>query len=393
MPNLRRGMMAAAGAAGGSASQGTMWAWGQNEQGDLGLGTSSYTPTSSTVQVGSQTNWQSVDLDDYGICKVGCSDSATIAIDGDGKLYTWGSGGDGRGGRGNTTAVCVPTQVGARTDWATCSGGYGGWATTTGGEWWFIGGSNGFGQGGQGSTTTSKYSSPVQIGSETYWAKTAGVINMAYGITNHGADGGGKLYAVGSSASGQLGQGDTTSHCSPVQIGSDTTWKLVACNAASFVALKTDGTIWSCGLNDKGQLGDGSTTNRSSPVQIGSGTDWAYITIGWQKLTWAIKTNGTLWGWGYNYYGSVGDGSTTNRSAPVQVGSLTDWKLICGDSYTAAAVKTDGTLWTWGRGNIGNLGDGTTANRSSPVQVGSDTDWLSVGPNGQAWHMQAIRSV
>ena len=82
MPNVKRGMMAAAGAAGGSASQGTMWAWGQNEQGDLGLGTSSYTPTSSTVQVGSQTNWQSVDLDDYGICKVGCSDSAAIAIDG-----------------------------------------------------------------------------------------------------------------------------------------------------------------------------------------------------------------------------------------------------------------------------------------------------------------------
>ena len=97
------------------------------------------------------------------------------------------------------------------------------------------------------------------------------------------------------------------------------------------------------------------------------------------------KTDGTLWGWGYNYYGSIGDGSTTDRSSPVQIGSLTDWKLVGSNSYTPTAIKTDGTLWSWGRGGTGNLGDGTTANRSSPVQVGSDTDWVSFGPNNQGW--------
>ena len=92
----------------------------------------------------------------------------------------------------------------------------------------------------------------------------------------------------------------------------------------------------------------------------------------------AVKTDGTLWSWGHNNVGNLGDGTTTNRSSPVQVGALTTWSTVGAGYSFAAAVKTDGTLWTWGYNTSGQLGDETTTNRSSPVQVGGLTTWLRV---------------
>jgi alpha-tubulin suppressor-like RCC1 family protein len=84
-----------------------------------------------------------------------------------------------------------------------------------------------------------------------------------------------------------------------------------------------------------------------------------------------------LWSWGYNGDGQLGDGTTTNKSSPVQIGALTTWSKISG-GYFSMAIKTDGTLWSWGYNNKGQLGDGTTINKSSPVQVGALTTWSSV---------------
>jgi alpha-tubulin suppressor-like RCC1 family protein len=90
----------------------------------------------------------------------------------------------------------------------------------------------------------------------------------------------------------------------------------------------------------------------------------------------AIKTDGTLWGWGQGYAGRIGDGTTTTRNSPVQIG--TDWVLASEATYTSGAIKTNGTLWTWGYNNQGQLGQGNTINRSSPVQVGVLTTWVHV---------------
>ena len=114
----------------------------------------------------------------------------------------------------------------------------------------------------------------------------------------------------------------------------------------------------------------------SSPVQIGSLTTWAKIAAG-NNFSAAVKTDGTLWTWGSNNYGQLGDNTSTSKSSPVQVGALTTWANVsCGDTHTLA-VKTDGTLWAWGANGDGQLGQGNAISRSSPVQVGTATNWLS----------------
>ena len=148
----------------------------------------------------------------------------------------------------------------------------------------------------------------------------------------------------------------------------------------TLLALKSDGTLWTWGDNSKGQLGNGNTTGTDSnvPVQIGSATDWIAIAAG-KDHTLAIKRNGTLWAWGRNYYivtgGQLGLGDKLNRFAPTQVGADTNWAHVAAGSYHTVAVKTNGTLWTWGENSQGQLGLNDTAERLFPTQVGTDTNW------------------
>ena len=156
--------------------------------------------------------------------------------------------------------------------------------------------------------------------------------------------------------------------------------ELVACGNIHTIAMKSDGTLWAWGYNGGGQLGDGTTMDRSSPVQVGTAKNWAQVACG-DSHTIALKTDGTLWAWGNNYNGQLGDGTTIQRISPVQVGTATNWaQVACGDYHTIA-IKSDGTLWTWGWNIYGQLGDGTSGTltqRNSPVQIGTDTNWAQV---------------
>jgi alpha-tubulin suppressor-like RCC1 family protein len=136
--------------------------------------------------------------------------------------------------------------------------------------------------------------------------------------------------------------------------------------------------LW--GQNDHGQLGNESTTNVSSPVQtVSAGTNWKLVSAGIYH-TAAIKTDGTLWLWGRNNYGQIGDNSRVSKSSPVQtIASGNNWKQVsCAGRFTAA-LKTDGTLWTWGQNTSGQLGDGTTTSKSSPIQtIAGGTNWKEI---------------
>jgi alpha-tubulin suppressor-like RCC1 family protein len=225
---------------------------------------------------------------------------------------------------------------------------------------------------------------------------------------------GNNLFGQGYNPNGGIGNGNTTSFSSPIQIGSLTNWKQIAQGYGHTKAIKTDGTLWSWGQD--GYIGAslspvqvGTSTNwrqiacsgttfaltnqgalyyfqTSSPTQIGSLTNWKSISSSRLHQA-AIKTDGTLWTWdnsgstGNNSYGELGLGNTNEYSSPVQVGSLTNWKQVQTFHYHTLAIKTDNTLWAWGRNTEGQLGLGDTTNRSSPVQVGSLNDWkqLPVG--------------
>ena len=142
------------------------------------------------------------------------------------------------------------------------------------------------------------------------------------------------------------------------------------------VAVKTDGTLWSWGEGATGRLGHGNTTDRSSPVQVGALTTWAAASAG-GDFSGAIKTDGTLWTWGRNTSGRLGLGNTTDYSSPKQVGALTSWSLLsCGFTSHTLVIKTNGTLWGFGSNVNGELGQGNTTANSSPVQVGALTSWL-----------------
>ncbi len=191
---------------------------------------------------------------------------------------------------------------------------------------------------------------------------------------------------------GVLGTNNHTNYSSPVQtIAGGTNWKSVSCGVGVIGAIKTDGTLWVWGYNSDGQLGTNNITDYSSPVQtIAGGTNWKSVSCGGSH-TGAIKTDGTLWVWGYNYSGQLGTNNITDYSSPVQtIAGGTNWKSVsCGQYYTGA-IKTDGTLWMWGV--YGALGVNDTVHRSSPVQVSPDILWKNINCSSTNTYSVAIGS-
>ena len=204
---------------------------------------------------------------------------------------------------------------------------------------------------------------------------------------------GNTLFTWGRNGYGQLGDNTSVAKSNPVQtIATGINWKQIASGTYHTEAVKVDGTLWCWGYNNQGRLGDNTTTDRSSPIQtITFGTNWKQVSCGYHN-TAGIKTDGTLWNWGYNYNGQLGDNTIVRKSSPVQTVAFgTNWKQVSSGYYNRAAIKTDGTLWCWGKNSYGQLGDNTTTGRSSPVQtITYGTNWkqVSCGLN----HTAAIKT-
>jgi len=180
----------------------------------------------------------------------------------------------------------------------------------------------------------------------------------------------GTTIAWGKNEHYQLADSTKTNRSSPVNVSGIS--NVIAVSAGSWgyhsVALKADGTVWAWGNNSAGQLGDGTTVQKSSPVQVSSLTGIVAIATGSDHVV-ALKSDGTVWAWGQNDYGQLGDGTTTNSNVPVQVSGLAGIVAIeAGDSHSIA-LKSDGTVWAWGKNGNGQLGDGTTTNSTFPVQA------------------------
>lgn len=331
-------------------SDGTLWTWGKNTQGQLGIGNN--TNQSLPMQVGVANDWVSVSV----------GTDFTLAIKSNGTLWAWGLNDYGQLGIGNTTNQNIPIQVGTQTNWAKVDAGYDhAMALKSTGTLWAWG-RNYRGEVGNGNTT--QQNSPIQIGVATDWTSIDAGYSNSFAIKSNGT-----LWGCGFNGYGQLGMGTTGDVLSGiVQIGTATNWASVAGGGYHSIAIKTNGTLWSCGYNTSGQLGLGNTTSQTTWTQVGSLTTWADISTG-ENHSHGLRTDGTLWAWGDNGLGQFGIGNTTNQNVPTQVGAATNWTSVDIGWDNTMALRSDGTLWGSGLNQNGGLGIGNTTNQNTLVSV------------------------
>ena len=350
-----------------------LWTWGLNTSGQSG--TNDRIQYSSPVQLPG-TQWR----------QFNATYASSRATKTDGTLWAWGYNAAGQLGQNNTTDYSSPTQV-PGTQWDKIATGEGNGvtlATKTDGTLWSWGYNY---QGRLGHNDIVWKSSPIQVPG-TQWTNP-----HANGYSSFCFKTDGTLWAWGTNGNGQLGQNDKINRSSPIQIPG-TQWTSISGSLIDLtLATKSDGTLWSWGYNGQGQLGLNDTIRRSSPTQI-PGTQWSTnpksLSGGGTSNSFAIKTDGTLWAWGSNAYGVLGQNDQILRSSPVQIPG-TQWsKVEAGYAQHVAGLKTDGTLWTWGRNTWGQLGDNTITTRLSPVQV-PGTQWYDI--DSGSYHKMAIKQV
>jgi alpha-tubulin suppressor-like RCC1 family protein len=218
-------------------------------------------------------------------------------------------------------------------------------------------------------------------GSTTQSATYAGVTGLSNGVAqvSAGEDNSmalttdGTVWTWGNEA--QLGTGSTADSTVPVQVPGLAGMTQVAAGLGFDLALRSDGTVWAWGLNAFGQLGDGNTGFSGTPVQVTGLTGVTQIAAG-NAFSLAVRSDGTAWAWGWNFSGQLGDGSTTDSDVPVQVAGLSNVIQIAAGNSSAMAVRVQirrgssiRTVWTWGINSAGELGDGTRTDRSTPELV------------------------
>lgn len=200
----------------------------------------------------------------------------------------------------------------------------------------------------------------------------------------------GTVWSWGVNNYGQLGDGSTVNRLTPALVKGESGKGIlsdidaIATRTYYTIALKRDGTVWTWGRNDYGQLGDGTTVNKSNPVQVkgpgGAGflTEITAVAAG-NNHTLALKKDGTVWAWGYNIDGRLGDGSAISRTTPVQVkgpggnGFLTEVAAITTGYRHSVALKKDGAVLAWGYNADGQLGNGVAGDRNTPSRVKNET--------------------
>ncbi|MEX5636596.1 RCC1 domain-containing protein [Parafrankia sp. FMc2] len=274
--------------------------------------------------------------------------------------------------------VGLPAAASAAPDAATGSAGaeYAFAPSYTARAW----GANTAGQLGNGSTTSSLVPVPVTEVTGLDDARTiVGGNDSAYAVRGDGT-----VWAWGLNDAGQLGNGTQINSTVPVQVAGLTGIRAIAASTSALgvsgvgYALRNDGTVWAWGLNDAGQLGNGTQINSTVPVQVIGLTGIRAITAD-RGSAYALRRDGTVWAWGDNTYGQLGTGAGPTSLLPVQVTGLSSIRAVAARSGSAYALRSDGTVWAWGLNNLGQLGNGLTGTNSLfPVPVSGLTSVRSI---------------
>jgi alpha-tubulin suppressor-like RCC1 family protein len=352
--------------------EGNLWSWGSAElYGSVGDNTSINKSTPVTTSAGGN-NWK----------QVSTGNELSTAIKTDGTLWTWGLNNQGQLGTNDTILMrCTPvTTFAGGTNWKQVDcGAYHIAAIKTDGTLWTWGRNN-FGQLGI-DDAVNRCTPVTTFAGGTNWKQVScGGYHMSAIKTD------GTVWTWGRNTVGAIGDNTTNDIYTPVTtFAGGTNWKQVGCGYNITSAIKTDGTLWTWGFNDRGQLGVNNTTTRRTPVTtFAGGTNWKQV-AGGSSHTLAIKTDGTLWVWGSNDFGVLGinQNISSTRCTPVTTfAGGTNWKQVASDKKShTAAIKTDGTLWIWGRNIYGELGNNTIINRSTPVTTfAGGNNWKNVSP-------------
>lgn len=355
----------------GIKTDGSLWTWGYNEHGQLGLNDT--VSRSSIVQVGTS-SWIAVRAEGR-------------AIRSDGALFAWGFANASQG-LNDLIHRSSPTQVGT-SSWTALGLFH---AIRSDSSLFALGGYNFYG--GLGDWTTINRSSPIQLGSQTLTGSVSSPVQVGTSswtqvlasTTMRAIRSDGGLFVWGSNATGEHGLNDRIQRSSPVQVGTSS-WTLVGGAYAgtfppsgSTYAIRNDGGLFTWGYASTGELGDNTTTHRSSPVQVGT-SSWTKVSSGGRNYGLAVRSGGALFAWGLNEIGNLGLNDRLHRSSPVQIGT-SSWSQVAAVDRYSYAIRSDGALYGWGtNGSTTNsLGDVFTghAHRSSPVLLGNGTRLGSV---------------
>ena len=401
-------------------TDGSVWAWGDNLHGELGDGTTRprSTPehlvdrtgatglaaglgfTTILEPNGTALGWGDNEFGSVGdgttttrlhavpvavltpIVDVGPGIGHTVALASDGTVWAWGLNDHGQVGDGSATQQPTPVQV-AGLDSATqvSAGDFFSLAVRSDGTlWsWGVGAPGVLGNGG---ITSQAVAQPV-AGLSNVVTASAGV-SHALALKRDGS-----VWAWGYNGNGEVGEPTTTTtQRSPLMVQGLANIVAVSAGSGFSLALRGDGTVWAWGLNAAGQLGDGTTTSRAAPVQVLGLTGVTRISAGTTQAL-ALEADGTVWAWGDDSNGQLGDGGSTNQSTPVQVPGLTDAVAVSA-GRGSAAVDADGTLWTWGWNYRGGLGNGlTSGTQATPAAVTGIAAVTSIAAS-ENWLMTAI---
>jgi alpha-tubulin suppressor-like RCC1 family protein len=314
----------------------------------------------------------------------------------DATLYAWGSPGAGVLGDNSTVEKSSPVSVvGGFTDWINVKAGYAAFGIRANGTLWGWG-YNADGQVGDNSIIDK--SSPVAVVGGFTWTNISAAKYHSIGVRSNGT-----LWGWGRNQYGQLGNNAVANRSSPVSVvGGFTDWVSASAGRTCSIGVRANGTLYAWGSNFNGQLGASlaQAASRSSPVLVSGGfTDWVDVSVGSGPVEHVVglRANGTLYAWGYSSAGAMGIGVIAGRSSPVAVvGGFTDWKSLGTGHYHSLAIRANGTLYTWGSNQFGQLGNNSSTGTilpgiSSPISVvGGFTDWVSaVGGGGHSLGIRA----
>jgi alpha-tubulin suppressor-like RCC1 family protein len=339
-------------------ADGLVWAWGWNQYGQLANGAASTTSVPTPAMISSLTSVTSITAGDF----------HSMVLRADATLWTWGSNRSGEMGNGltSTTPVVSPVEVPGLSNVVAIGSGedHSMVALADGSVWAW--GANQDGQLGLGTSGTTTINSPTLVTS------LKGIVAVAGSITNSMAMGSnGSVWMWGSNANGELGNGTGVVDQFPLEVANFTGVTGVSAGGTATVALRSDGTAWSWGGNVYGEQGNGTSQATGStfvPAKIPSLSGVVSLSSG-GGFEMAILSNGSLWAWGINNAGQIGNNSPgTNALSPVQV--LTQVTSIAAGAGHSLAIRSDGTLWSWGLNDMGQLGTGTFGtNLAIPTQI------------------------